>query len=91
MASKTLERVAELVEFYLDARERRHDFVSIQTAHKALAQVLPRHAIPERALDDMIAGRAIARGLCVDFDREPDDHRRSGTAERPVFADMRQE
>lgn len=66
----TARRMHDLIEHYLEARSRRHDFVSIQAAERALSQVLPSHAIPDRALDDMIAGQAIAHGLSVYFDRE---------------------
>jgi hypothetical protein len=66
----TTRRMHDLIEHYLQTRSRRHDFVSIQTARLALSQILPSHAIPERTLDDMIAGQAIAHGLSVYFDRE---------------------
>lgn len=66
----TTRRMHDLIEHYLETRSRRHDFVSIQAAERALTQLLPSHAIPDRALDDMIAGQAIAHGFSVHFDRE---------------------
>jgi hypothetical protein len=66
----TTRRLQDLIEHYLETRSRRHDFVSTQAAHRALSQIMPSHGIPDRVLDDMIAGQAIAHGLSVYFDRE---------------------
>jgi hypothetical protein len=65
--------LSDLIEHYLDARGRRHEYVSLKSAQKALAQIVPSEAKPDRKLDNLIATRAVARGLCVDFDRADED------------------
>jgi hypothetical protein len=69
----TRARMQGLIEQYLETRGRRYDYVSVRAAQRALEQIVPSHAIPDRVLDDMIATHAIAHGLCVHFDREGRD------------------
>jgi hypothetical protein len=66
----TTARIGDLIEQYLVTRSRKYDYVSVRATQKALEQIVPSHAIPDRVLDDMIATHAIAHGLCVHFDRE---------------------
>ena len=66
----TTRRLQKLVDHYVETRSRRHDFISTQAAHRALSQIMPLPGVSERALDDLIADRALARGLVVCFDRE---------------------
>ena len=65
-----MRRLRILVEHYVEVRKRRHDFISIELASKAVRQV-SRTPISEKALEDMIAKSAAGHGLEVRFDREP--------------------
>jgi hypothetical protein len=62
-------RVTFLVEQYVEARKRRHDFVSTGLASRAIRQFVSA-PIRDAALDDMIAKCAVEHGLGVRFDRE---------------------
>ena len=66
----TIKRVQNLIAQYVATRSRRYDFISTRAAHRALFEVVPLTGISDRALDDMIADRALAQGLSVCFDRE---------------------
>jgi hypothetical protein len=70
MTEITTRRLDILLENYVEARSRRHDYVSVITAERAIKQVLPDLDVTNRDFDDMIAHRAIKRGLAVHFDRD---------------------
>ena len=63
-------RLELLVDQYVETRSRRYDFVSTTAAQRAIGQVMPSLAIVPRALDELVARRAIAVGLSVHFDRD---------------------
>jgi hypothetical protein len=69
MKSQT-RRLDILLENYVETRSRRHDYVSVMTAEKAIKQVLPNLDVSNRDFDDLIAQGAIKRGLAVHFDRD---------------------
>jgi hypothetical protein len=56
-------RMQSLIEHYVKTRSRRYDVISTQAAHRALSQIVPLHAVPDRALDDMIARQAVAQAF----------------------------
>ncbi|OWK19946.1 hypothetical protein AJ88_34710 [Mesorhizobium amorphae CCBAU 01583] len=61
-------RLKMLIEQYVEARKRQHDFVSTDLASRAVRQVI-LSPISDRALDELIAICAIERGIAVRFDR----------------------
>jgi DNA-binding transcriptional regulator YbjK len=65
-----MQRLRILVDQYVEVRKRRHDFVSIELASKAIRQ-LSRTPISDKALENIAAKSAAAHQLEVGFDREP--------------------
>jgi hypothetical protein len=66
----TTRRLDILLENYVETRRRRHDYVSVITAERAIKQVLPDLDVSSRDFDNLIAQRAIKHGLAVHFDRD---------------------
>ena len=62
-------RLKILVEQYVEARKKNHDFVSTELASKAIRQFISP-PIGEKALDNMIAKCAVEHGLIIRFDRK---------------------
>ncbi|MBZ9775714.1 hypothetical protein [Mesorhizobium sp. CO1-1-8] len=62
-------RLGILIEQYMEARKKRHDYVSTEQAYQAIRHVL-KPAIPDRELDNMVASLAVKNGLAVVFDRQ---------------------
>ncbi|RUX96134.1 MULTISPECIES: hypothetical protein [unclassified Mesorhizobium] len=62
-------RLKMLVEQYVEARKKNHDFVSTELASKAIRQLISP-PIGAEGLDNMIAKCAIQHGLSVRFDRQ---------------------
>ena len=60
-------RLELLVEQYVDVRRRRHDFISVELALKAIRQVA-MNGISDEAIADLVAHCALKRGLEVRFD-----------------------
>lgn len=63
-----LRRVKMLVEQYVLARSKKHDFVSTELARKAIRQVI-RSPLDKTELDAMLAKAALEQGLSIRFDR----------------------
>jgi hypothetical protein len=66
----TTRRLDILLENYVETRHRRHDYISVVTAERAIKQILPDLDVSNRDFDDLIAQRAIKHGLAVHFDRD---------------------
>ena len=62
-------RLKILVEQYVEARKKNHDFVSTELASRAIRQFISP-PIGEDALDNLIAKCAVEHGLNVRFDRK---------------------
>jgi hypothetical protein len=63
-----MREIENLLKQYVDVRRRRHGVLSTGLAIKALKQIVPACSVPDRDLANMIAYRAIDRGLAVHFD-----------------------
>jgi len=66
-------RVDILVEQYIEARHRKHDFVSLKLAIVAIRQV-SRFPISDDQLARIVAARAVQSGLDVRFDQKANDN-----------------
>ena len=65
----TERRLKILIEQYVEARKKNHDFVSTRLASKAISQVISP-PVGQMTLDNMIAKCAVEHGLTVRFDRK---------------------
>ena len=65
----TLRRVQNAIDCYVEDCMSSGDHVSTQEAYRILSQAVRKHAISNRALDELVAQRALMRGLAVCFDR----------------------
>ncbi|MER9405305.1 hypothetical protein NKI36_14780 [Mesorhizobium caraganae] len=63
-----LRRVKMMIEQYVIARSRGHDFVSTELACRAIRRVV-RSPIEDLQLDHLLAENALKQGLSIRFDR----------------------